>query len=490
MTKPALKPNAIANCQAALVVLVVPMAIILLTACGTRAQAEANKIVEPCVVEVQKWRQDKWKRYKTLTLDQLPGFKPIAIELSRYGGRMDRRETPTGYFHVKKIDGRWNFIDPEGYHYLNMAVNSATPNDDNRDSKEAFAKRFGTPEQWAKETEQLFKRLGFTGLGCWSDYELFKQAGTPMPYVRRWNMIASYAKSLNLTHAKYGHTGFNNEVLPVFDPAFRTFLHETMGAAIAATRDDPYLIGHFSDNELPLKEKGIIQRYLTAHEGSHSRQTALDWLVQQSKSDSEITREDDRAFAHLVTETYYRICNEVLKHHDPNHLYLGSRIHGGVTTQDVTYEACGPHVDVVSVNLYHRWSPYQDHLDRWAELSGRPILITEYYAKGVDAGLPTEYGAGFAVKTQADRGRFYENFAMGLLANDNVIGWNWHRYIDDGPLDHKDQASNKGIVDVSFNEWKPLTRSIQAINTSVYSLQDYVQALPAGSVPTEPTLVP
>ena len=51
----------------------------------------------------------------------------------------------------------------------------------------------------------------------------------------------------------------------------------------------------------------------------------------------------------------------------------------------------------------------------WNRESGRPIIITEWYAKGMDSGLPNRSGAGWIVKTQADRGRFYQNFTLGLV---------------------------------------------------------------------------
>ena len=45
----------------------------------------------------------------------------------------------------------------------------------------------------------------------------------------------------------------------------------------------------------------------------------------------------------------------------------------------------------------------------------KPFIVTEWYAKGMDSGMANTTGAGFVVKTQADRGRFYQNFTLGLL---------------------------------------------------------------------------
>jgi hypothetical protein len=77
------------------------------------------------------------------------------------------------------------------------------------------------------------------------------------------------------------------------------------------------------------------------------------------------------------------------------------------------------------------------------------------------------------VPTQKDRGHFYENFTLGLLQNNNVIGWHWFRYIDDGDLKTKGLSSNKGIVNVEYQEYRELTESMKVINSQAYSLSDY-----------------
>ena len=41
-----------------------------------------------------------------------------------------------------------------------------------------------------------------------------------------------------------------------------------------------------------------------------------------------------------------------------------------------------------------------------------------------DSGLPTtSFGAGFPVRTQKDRAKFYEHFTLGLLQIKSCVGW-------------------------------------------------------------------
>ncbi len=436
---------------------------------------QGDEITGSSIVKIKKNSAAEWTETKTTLLEHLQGFEPRVVALSRYGGRVDKKEKVSGFFHVKKTDQGWVMIDPEGYHYISVGVCSTDPNNQLPDTREAFAKRFKDTFDWARKTHSLLvDDLDFNSLGCWSDWLTFKKAGSPIPYVRRWNLLADYARKKGKTYQKYGHTGFNGDVLPVFDKDFAKHCDEVC-SEMAETKDDPWLIGHFSDNELLFKSPGMLKRYLADNAGEESRSAALRFLKENGIDRDAITRKHDTAFAALVMRTYYKTVHDAIRRHDPNHLILGSRLHGLASSQDICYTASGPFVDVVSINYYNRWTPDQRELDQRAALAGKPILITEWYAKGNDSGLNNAKGAGFTVPTQQDRGKFYENFTLGLLRNRNVIGWNWFRYIDNGDLKTKGHSSNKGLINLKYEPYEDLTRSMRAINSQVYPLSDFLR---------------
>lgn len=45
-------------------------------------------------------------------------------KLCKYGGLLSKRTDSTGFLYTKKIDNRWWCVDPEGYFYVNVALNS------------------------------------------------------------------------------------------------------------------------------------------------------------------------------------------------------------------------------------------------------------------------------------------------------------------------------------------------------------------------------
>ncbi|MEA3368235.1 MAG: hypothetical protein U9R68_09000, partial [Planctomycetota bacterium] len=138
---------------------------------------------------------------------------------------------------------------------------------------------------------------------------------------------------------------------------------------------------------------------------------------------------------------------------------LGSRIHGRCIRGSTFRGAWA--VDVVSVNYYHRWSAEPERLAKWVRLSGRPFLISEWYAMA--PGLEKVSGAGFRVRTQRDRGLFYQNMALGLLGHPGCVGWHWFKY----------GSKHKGIVNPEFEPYRPLLGLMGKLNGQVYPLAAY-----------------
>jgi hypothetical protein len=110
--------------------------------------------------------------------------------------------------------------------------------------------------------------------------------------------------------------------------------------------------------------------------------------------------------------------------------------------------------------------------------------------------MPNHTGAGWLVHTQDDRGLFYENFVLALLASRACVGWHWFKYQDNDPDDPHAEASNKdsnkGIVDRCYKPYDPLLARMRDLNRKMYGISDAidsadVQAITREGV-TRPTL--
>ena len=169
--------------------------------------------------------------------------------------------------------------------------------------------------------------------------------------------------------------------------------------------------------------------------------------------------------------------SQAIKKYDPNHLYLGSRLHGKPKHNAAIFKAAGKYTDILSVNYYGQWEPSQKHFDEWAQWADKPLIITEFYTKGEDSGMANTSGAGWTVRTQKDRGIFYQNFCIKLLQMNNCVGWHWFRYMDNDPSDEtadpSNNDSNKGIVDNFYTYYTPLINQMQLLNMNRYRLIEY-----------------
>lgn len=422
-----------------------------------------------------------WRVQPTRLLERLDGYTPSgeSVKVNRYGGRTDRPlEKATGFFRTQKIDGRWWLIDPEGCRFYNIAINTV------REPKEVD-KNFGSSEKWAETTTGQFRTAGFNGLGNGSSTRLQK-VGQPLVWVLRHNFLFAFAREKKLVEAASGTQGFPNRCMPVFHPEFPAFC-ETYGKELAATAKDPTLLGIMTENEIQCPVD-LLDRYLAGDPANPDLKPGHDaaeaWLTARkgSADAKSLTRRDRYEFIAYAFGRYYSIVTPIVRKYDPNHLYLGSRINysSGEFDNPWFWKMLAPYHDVVSVNYYGRWGPQADEFNDWSGWADKPILITEWYAKAMDVpGLANTHGAGWLVRTQDDRAKYYQHFALGALETKNIVGWHFFKCLDDPPeskaLDNMGGA-NKGMFDVYGKPHQPLFDRARAVNREAYPLIEFFDA--------------
>lgn len=361
----------------------------------------------------------------------LPESEPRTVKRTVFGGELTGDHAATGFFRVEKADGRWWFIDPEGGRFISRGVNTVSRRDEN-----AYREAHGLPPvetvEWARRAREALRAASFNTLGAWSEIAPFTEPERRVPYTRSLHLASAFGFHIGGAYPRFGNTGFTYGVVPLFHPEFAPFVKAHAAELIAETADDPWLIGYFPDNELPFRHDGVLGRYLEFPEDDANHLEARMWLKNKyGRFDpADITDADDRAFLAHVLETYFRTVSEAIRAAAPHQLILGSRFHGMALRNDDLFRVAGRHVDVVSVNYYHRWDVETERLNRWTELSGRPLLITEFYARRIPGAEPDGPGAGFRVRDDRARGLFYRHFVLGLAEVPGCIGWHLHRFSD------------------------------------------------------------
>jgi hypothetical protein len=448
-----------------------------------QANAQSNEYtltVEAKVANSEKKTFGEWKSYPTRTLATLNGYAPgKKTDIDKYGGRKDRKETATGFYYAKKINGRWYNIDPEGNLFFNLGVVNVSTGTSER-SKQALQDKYGDKAGWATETAQLLRSNGFNAYGAWTDNAAMLNTTTqdrkPLAYTIIKNFMSDYGKKRGGTYQESGHMGYPDRTIFVFDPQWAGFCEE-YARQLTVTKDDKNLYGYFSDNELPF-ERLTLDRYLNKKDTTDPGCVAAkQWMAAHNLTTALITDSIRNEFLGLVAEKYFSAVAKAIKKNDPNHLYLGSRLHGYEKNVRQVLEAMGKYVDVLAINYYREWTPVQKDMRNWEQWSGKPFIITEWYVKGEDSGMPNFSGAGWMVKTQEDRGSFYQNFALGLIESKCCVGFHWFKYQDNDPTntagDPSNIDANKGIVGWDYEIYQPLLEKMKALNTQVYQLADF-----------------
>ncbi|MCA9565911.1 MAG: hypothetical protein KC561_20580, partial [Myxococcales bacterium] len=315
--------------------------------------------------------------------------------------------------------------------------------------------------EWADATKDRLLGWGFTTLGAWSAVELFED----MPYT----------VVLDLAQANW-ETG---TIPDYFSQSWADEVHRIVDERVSPLRDDPCLIGWFTDNELRWghdwrSEEDLLTTYLALPPESPGRAIAEDHMG------------DPAGFVSAVAMQYFSVTDAALSEADPNHLNLGARI-SSLTASEEVVAAAGEFADVLSINFYDLndlglavaevYGPrltFDDWLLSHHEVSGLPVLITEFSYRSAESENPNSWPPIYiTTETQAERGQKYAEYAQRSFDSPYIIGHDWFLYYDqpvEGRFDGED--NNFGLLDISDNPHVDFVERVQAANRLAPHLAD------------------
>ncbi len=423
-----------------------------------------NKITDT-VLHKDKWNEATYSARFARTLSTLgtstandylkSAYANTTTEYDSYGGitNMGFKGTATGFFHTEKhTDGRTYIIDPLGNPYFAASVNTVVyGSGDTGNQRQYILDAYGTKENFFTEISSELRDMGINTAFVSSSDDLLAVSENGLAVTVSAVGIGGYMGKLGRSQVSEGVFP-NNNTINVFDPDFITYVNlenktliETNGYA---KMDN--LFAYTADNELP-SGLTILERYLTIDpsipENIFSYQTAWAWLARrldkvnpttydlQALSSEEYNRINSE-FLGFVYATYYRIVGDSLRAADPNHMYIGSRVNGNCPYDEGYLRAAGHYLDIIAINLYGGLNPVKETISGIYKYSGKPFIVTEFFAKGLDTldgnGYPlaNSTGAGILVFKQEDRAAYYEHYVLNLLEAKSCVGWVWYRFRD------------------------------------------------------------
>jgi hypothetical protein len=413
--------------------------------------------------------------------------------LDAYGGTTALQGKKTGFFHVETIGGRYLLITPEGNGFFALGMDGlghypdagqgmqrGWSRPDTGPELAAFdallKRKYPTKESWA---EAQFSRIRAWGFNAFSGDPSRSAPNVRMPYT-----------------IILGVSGRRSDAFKdVFSKAFEEAVAKATERA-AEKKNDPWLIGYFSDNELPwamVWGGGHLDDYLRLSKDAPGRREALAHLEEAFKTvdrfnkawdlhassfdaimDPQPGPRFDRArvvevrdqFLEKVARRYYGFIYKAFKASDPNHMVMGSRFLTGEVPLSVARGMKG-NVDVVSTNCYAVRTFPAAFLQAFSDAAGAPILITEWGYSAKEGGVPVSNSGAIprVLETQKDRADKYEWYVRCAAAQKFVVGVSWWWYLDGW---NGTPPGNYGFVSWKDEPWQELAERARAVNGTVY----------------------
>ena len=392
-------------------------------------------------------------------------------------------------FSIQKLDDAWWLVSPEGKPFFSRGVCCVIPGAsrekyDPENPEYAAWKYYPNHADWADATAKRLRAWGFTTAGGWSDYTMLRQ---------------SSAMTLGLTPVLHIGSTAGAPWWDMWDPAIVHRMDDTARPQILAVRDDPRLIGYYSDNELGWWNATLFKMTLEQSASSGQRKRLIQLLRKHYGNDwsrlvSDFEPENAagwaglerrgmlflrpggqgiqvmRQFLRLLAGRYYQLVHDIIRKYDRRALILGDRFQSFYYPE--VARACAPYVDAVSSNLNAHWNDgswARFYLDTLHALTGKPVIVTEYYMAATQnrSGNQNDQGIFPVVPTQAERAEAARRTLTDLLRLPYVIGADWFQYFDEPTHGRNDGENfNFGLVDIHDQPYEELAGAWTSVDAN------------------------
>jgi len=440
---------------------------------------------EPVVDEFGQWNLGTWEG-KVTSLEQLESEWEAEDRLprggheynySRFGGYMHARiDEGTGFFRTKQLNGRWWFVDPEGYLFLSHGVNRV------RYGGGGMAVRIDKRPNLYKQLPPEGKgfnpdRPNEASFGTWNLYRRYgpgyseKAIDNIFTRMERWglNTIANWSspevmlqnrKPFMLQLGGLGIDGSLMGLVDVYTPDFLQKINDAVERSVKPYAGNPWVVGFFTGNEPAWQwlELRVCDLILESEENRPIRKALEKYLMEGD------TPERRKAFVHNTFRIFITAVDEALNRHSPGHLNLGIRF-GGVPKAEIL-EACRGVFDVFSFNSY-TLAPLHETMDQITLGTGMPLLIGEFHFGTVDRGMAQSL---WQVDTQKERGIAYRYYTENAFAHPALIGTSYFLWTDQDLTgrEYDGENYNCGLIDVTDRPYQHMLEAISATSHRLY----------------------
>ena len=447
---------------------------------------------------------------------------------SSYGGWLEKRLSPEGYFSLQHDGRRWWLVDPDGYAFFTVGMDCVRigeegpvksienffewlPDEDGefreawsetrwwRDTmdKKQFSfqsanliRAFGDQwvENWTKITEANLIKWGFNTIGAFSSIEFIKCSKIPylLPLMNfpstQQKVFRDFPDVFSEEYAKNAEVYANQMEQYVNDKnMIGYFLRNEPEWAFT---DNLEIAEELLDTDMELVTRKkliefLVERYKhdlvsfnSAWNTSFCSFDELKKKIRKAASLSPAAAKDLNDFSALMIREYVKVPSLAVRKVDPHHLNLGMRY------AFILYEnqlAGKEYFDVFSINCYEV-NP-TDVINKTIELAKMPVMIGEYHFGALDRGIQATGIIGVA--SQEDRGKAYQCYMENAAAFPECVGVQYFQMNDQAALGRPDGENYQiGIVDVCHKPHDEFIKGVVKTHSRVYDVAD-------GKIPVE-----
>ena len=397
---------------------------------------------------------------------------------SRYGGYLQKQVKGTGFFRIEKVDGRWWFVDPDGYLFLSHGVDCVNPggggNTRDLDKRDGMFKEL-PPEQF----RQSARGRESASFGTWNLYrrygEDFREKANEMAVKRmqKWglNTIANWSSAAVYNLNKIPYTlqlrgiamdGNLMGLADVYAPGFAARMDSSMKTYLPVNRNNQWVVGYFVGNEPSWlgQEARLCDLILEGPE--RPVKAELKKYLQDGDSP-----ERKKQFIYKTFDIFLQTVKTTMKRHDPNHLNLGIRFGNLNELDEQLMEICRNAFDILSFNCYDL-KPNKEMMDRALRLTDKPMIIGEYHFGTVDRGMAQSL---WQVNSQQERGVAYRYYTEQAYTHPGMIGTAYFQWCDQDLLGRGDGENyNCGLIDVTDRPHKYQVEAMMETAKRLYAI--------------------
>jgi len=425
----------------------------------------------------------EWEAEDNETLEKNP------FNYSQYGGYLNKKVKATGYFRTEKVDGRWWFVDPEGYLFLSVGVDCIAPGrggvakdvdkrrnmfrelppttvspagtargNNTRQPDPSFGqwnlmRRYGDDYR-EKSNENIIKRMdkwGVNTIGNWSSGEI-----TGM---NRKNFMVTM-RTAGMERALMG-------IADVYAPDFKARLEEAIKGSVTNYKNNPRLIGYFVGNEPAWLGEEVRLCDLILNGEDKPIKAELKKFIEERDN-----TERRKEFIYNTFRIFLASAKEAQKKYDPDHLNLGIRFGSIANIDEDILKICTETFDVLSFNCYDLY-PKKEMMDRALKITDLPMIIGEYHFGTVDRGMAQSL---WQVDSQLERGVAYRYYTEQGYSHPGLIGTAYFQWCDQDLTGRNDGENyNCGLVDVTDRPYKHQVEAMMETAKSLYEVHSGIK---------------